>query len=84
MQIIIAWCNCFDFDLCDFFLAGLVSDAFHLSFGCGVLTFSLFAMTWANRPPDKAYTYGYMSCSLFGQCGFRECLDYVVMIDFEL
>lgn len=38
---------------------GLVSDAFHLSFGCGVLTFSLFAMTWADRPPDKAYTYGY-------------------------
>lgn len=40
--------------------AGLVSDAFHLSFGCGVLTFSLFAMTLADRPPDKAYTYGYM------------------------
>lgn len=38
---------------------GLVSDAFHLSFGCGMLTFSLFAMTWADRPPDKAYTYGY-------------------------
>lgn len=38
---------------------GLVSDAFHLSFGCGVLTFSLFAMTMSDRPPDKAYTFGH-------------------------
>ncbi|KAG0556911.1 hypothetical protein KC19_11G088400 [Ceratodon purpureus] len=38
---------------------GLVSDAFHLSFGCGVLTFSLIAMAWGDCPPDRAYTYGY-------------------------
>jgi hypothetical protein len=41
--------------------AGLVSDAFHLSFGCGVLTFSLVAMTWSDHPPDKAFTYGYIN-----------------------
>ncbi|XP_021867361.1 metal tolerance protein C2 isoform X2 [Spinacia oleracea] len=38
---------------------GLISDAFHLTFGCGLLTFSLFAMTASRRKPDRAYTYGY-------------------------
>uniref|UniRef100_A0A803LM51 Cation efflux protein transmembrane domain-containing protein n=1 Tax=Chenopodium quinoa TaxID=63459 RepID=A0A803LM51_CHEQI len=38
---------------------GLVSDAFHLTFGCGLLTFSLFAMAASRRKPDQAYTYGY-------------------------
>ncbi|XP_057983058.1 metal tolerance protein C2 [Malania oleifera] len=38
---------------------GLVSDAFHLTFGCGLLTFSLFAMAASRRKPDCAYTYGY-------------------------
>ncbi|XP_024965342.1 metal tolerance protein C2 isoform X3 [Cynara cardunculus var. scolymus] len=38
---------------------GLVSDAFHLTFGCGLLTFSLFAMTASRRKPDRVYTYGY-------------------------
>lgn len=38
---------------------GLVSDAFHLTFGCGLLTFSLFAMAASKRKPDRAYTYGY-------------------------
>nr|CAD1830646.1 unnamed protein product [Ananas comosus var. bracteatus] len=37
---------------------GLVSDAFHLTFGCGLLTFSLFAMAASRRKPDKVYTYG--------------------------
>ncbi|KAH1122982.1 hypothetical protein J1N35_006142 [Gossypium stocksii] len=38
---------------------GLVSDAFHLTFGCGLLTFSLFAMAASRRKSDSAYTYGY-------------------------
>ncbi|XP_078161989.1 cation efflux family protein isoform X2 [Carex rostrata] len=38
---------------------GLVSDAFHLTFGCGILTFSLFAMGVSRRKPDETYTYGY-------------------------
>lgn len=39
-------------------LAGLVSDAFHLTFGCGLLTFSLFAMATSRKKPDHAYSYG--------------------------
>ncbi|XP_024541974.1 metal tolerance protein C2 [Selaginella moellendorffii] len=38
---------------------GLVSDAFHLTFGCGMLTFSLFAMVMAKRKADDDYTYGH-------------------------
>ncbi|KAK2965543.1 hypothetical protein RJ640_016685 [Escallonia rubra] len=38
---------------------GLVSDAFHLTFGCGLLTFSLFAMAASRKKPDRVYTYGY-------------------------
>lgn len=38
---------------------GLVSDAFHLTFGCGLLTFSLFAMAASRRKADRNYTYGY-------------------------
>ncbi|KAG8060495.1 hypothetical protein GUJ93_ZPchr0002g26000 [Zizania palustris] len=38
---------------------GLVSDAFHLTFGCGLLTFSLFAMAASRTKPDNVYTYGY-------------------------
>ncbi|CAI9101017.1 OLC1v1038235C2 [Oldenlandia corymbosa var. corymbosa] len=38
---------------------GLVSDAFHLTFGCGLLTFSLFAMATSRTKPDRSYTYGY-------------------------
>nr|CAB3451617.1 unnamed protein product [Digitaria exilis] len=38
---------------------GLVSDAFHLTFGCGLLTFSLFAMAASRTKPDNMYTYGY-------------------------
>ncbi|KAL4296223.1 hypothetical protein GQ457_12G013710 [Hibiscus cannabinus] len=37
---------------------GLVSDAFHLTFGSGLLTFSLFAMAASQRKPDHVYTYG--------------------------
>ncbi|KAH9673954.1 metal tolerance protein C2 [Citrus sinensis] len=48
---------------------GLVSDAFHLTFGCGLLTFSMFAMAASRQKPDFAYTYGqlfllFMSFSL--------------------
>ncbi|KAG1361101.1 putative Metal tolerance protein C2 [Cocos nucifera] len=48
---------------------GLVSDAFHLTFGCGLLTFSLFAVAASRRKPDEIYTYGqlfllFMSFSL--------------------
>ncbi|KAF3442649.1 hypothetical protein FNV43_RR16565 [Rhamnella rubrinervis] len=38
---------------------GLVSDAFHLTFGCGLLTFSLFAMVVSREKPDGIYTFGY-------------------------
>ncbi|KAK6945379.1 Cation efflux protein [Dillenia turbinata] len=38
---------------------GLVSDAFHLTFGCGLLAFSLFAMATSREKPNKIYTYGY-------------------------
>lgn len=38
---------------------GLVSDAFHLTFGCGLLSFSLFAMAASRQKPDRTYTYGY-------------------------
>ncbi|KAG6486602.1 metal tolerance protein C2-like [Zingiber officinale] len=38
---------------------GLISDAFHLTFGCGLLTFSLFAMAASRKKPDEIYTYGY-------------------------
>lgn len=38
---------------------GLVSDAFHLTFGCGLLTFSLFAMAASRKKSDRLYTYGY-------------------------
>ncbi|XP_021894027.1 metal tolerance protein C2 isoform X2 [Carica papaya] len=38
---------------------GLVSDAFHLTFGCGLLTFSLFAMATSWKKADHIYTYGY-------------------------
>uniref|UniRef100_A0A0D3FCH6 Cation efflux protein transmembrane domain-containing protein n=1 Tax=Oryza barthii TaxID=65489 RepID=A0A0D3FCH6_9ORYZ len=41
---------------------GLVSDAFHLTFGCGILTFSLFAMAASRTKPDHLYTYGVLSC----------------------
>ncbi|KAG5555523.1 hypothetical protein RHGRI_006239 [Rhododendron griersonianum] len=37
---------------------GLVSDAFHLTFGCGLLTFSLFAMDVSRNKADRIYTYG--------------------------
>lgn len=38
---------------------GLVSDAFHLTFGCGILSFSLFAIVTSQKKPDRSYTYGY-------------------------
>ncbi|CAK9206290.1 unnamed protein product [Sphagnum troendelagicum] len=38
---------------------GLVSDSFHLTFGCGVLAFSLYAMMVAEQSPSDTYTYGY-------------------------
>ena len=38
--------------------SGLVSDAFHLTFGCGLLTFSLFAIAASRSKPDHVFTYG--------------------------
>nr|XP_020182119.1 metal tolerance protein C2-like [Aegilops tauschii subsp. strangulata] len=38
---------------------GLVFDTFHLTFGCGLLSFSLFAMATSRTKPDSTYTYGY-------------------------
>eukprot|EP00898_Chlorokybus_atmophyticus_P003262 jgi/Chlat1/3937/Chrsp26S04031 len=37
----------------------LVSDAFHLCFGCCVLAGSLWAMQLAKLPADDTYSYGY-------------------------
>lgn len=37
----------------------LVSDAFHMGFGCCVLTVSLVATIYARRPPDDQFSYGY-------------------------
>ncbi|KAH1194793.1 Metal tolerance protein C2 [Glycine max] len=39
---------------------GLVSDAVHLTFGCGLLTFSLFVMAASRKKADREYTYGYV------------------------
>eukprot|EP00250_Pteridium_aquilinum_P035721 c9863_g1_i1 orf=66-1472(+) len=38
---------------------GLVSDSFHLTFGCGLLSFSLIAMLYTKDSADDIYTYGY-------------------------
>ncbi|KAI3740117.1 hypothetical protein L2E82_30536 [Cichorium intybus] len=51
------------------FSLGFVSDAFHLTFGYGLLTFSLFTMAASRRKADRIYTYGqlfllFMSFSL--------------------
>ncbi|KAK8684287.1 hypothetical protein V6N13_040317 [Hibiscus sabdariffa] len=45
---------------------GLVSDAFHLTFGSGLLTFSLFAMAASQRKPDHAPKASSTVC--FHQC----------------
>ncbi|GJP48627.1 hypothetical protein CLOM_g7918 [Closterium sp. NIES-68] len=37
----------------------LVSDSFHLSFGCCILLLSLAAMLLGKRPADATFTYGY-------------------------
>ncbi|KAI3749737.1 hypothetical protein L2E82_20353 [Cichorium intybus] len=41
------------------FSLGFVSDAFHLTFGYGLLTFSLFTMAASRRKADRIYTYGH-------------------------
>ncbi|CAN6464076.1 unnamed protein product [Victoria cruziana] len=38
---------------------GFVSDAFHLTFGCSLLTFSLFSMAMARQKDNSTYSYGY-------------------------
>ncbi|RZB67017.1 Metal tolerance protein C2 [Glycine soja] len=38
---------------------GLVLDAVHLTFGCGLLTFLLFVMAASRKKADQEYTYGY-------------------------
>uniref|UniRef100_A0A2C9U473 Cation efflux protein transmembrane domain-containing protein n=1 Tax=Manihot esculenta TaxID=3983 RepID=A0A2C9U473_MANES len=49
---------------------GFVSDAFHLTFGCGLLTFSLFAMAASRGKPDRVYTYGELTlkCEFSFKC----------------
>ncbi|XP_024038007.1 metal tolerance protein C2 isoform X2 [Citrus clementina] len=56
---------------------GLVSDAFHLTFGCGLLTFSMFAMAASRQKPDFAYTYGYKRLEVLSAFtnAFATCLD---------
>lgn len=39
--------------------SALVSDAFHLGFGCCVLSTSLVANFYARKSSDQRYTYGY-------------------------
>ncbi|KAK2352248.1 hypothetical protein P8452_03470 [Trifolium repens] len=48
-----------DFSIYNYAFSGLVSDAVHLTFGCGLLTFSLFVMGASRKKPDGDYTYGY-------------------------
>jgi hypothetical protein len=47
-----------DFSIYNYAFSGLVSDAVHLTFGCGLLTFSLFVMGASRKKPDGDYTYG--------------------------
>ncbi|KAG6596239.1 Metal tolerance protein C2, partial [Cucurbita argyrosperma subsp. sororia] len=52
---------------------GLVSDAFHLTFGCGLLTFSLFSIAASRSKPDHVYTLRVQETRGFG-CLY-ECLE---------
>lgn len=58
-ELIFEYRFCFFNCVFDIF-SGLVSDAFHLTFGCGLLTFSLFAMDASRKKPDRYYTYGWV------------------------
>ncbi|ONK79818.1 uncharacterized protein A4U43_C01F10440 [Asparagus officinalis] len=60
---------------------GLVSDAFHLTFGCGLLTFSLFAMAASRKKPDGVYTYGYKRLEVLA--AFTNAL-FLVFMSFSL
>jgi len=42
----------------------LVSDAFHLGFGCCVLTVSLLATFQTQAPPQPTFSYGYSRCEV--------------------
>ncbi|BBN01138.1 hypothetical protein MPTK1_2g04970 [Marchantia polymorpha subsp. ruderalis] len=60
---------------------GLVSDSFHLTFGCGVLTFSLVAMVLSKNSPDSIYTYGYKRLEVLA--GFTNAL-FLLFLSFSL
>lgn len=60
---------------------GLVSDAFHLTFGCGLLTFSLFAMVASRKKPDGVHTYGYKRLEVLA--AFTNAL-FLVFMSFSL
>lgn len=59
---------------------GLVSDAFHLTFGCGLLTFSLFAMATSRKKPDHAYSYGYKRLEVLSAFTNATAVPYVHVI----
>lgn len=59
---------------------GLVSDAFHLTFGCGLLTFSLFAMATSRKKPDHAYSYGYKRLEVLSAFTNATAVSYVHVV----
>lgn len=59
---------------------GLVSDAFHLTFGCGLLTFSLFAMAVSRKRPDGIYTYGYKRLEVLSAFTNATAVSFVYVI----
>lgn len=65
-----SWISCWLFKFITIAVLGLVSDAVHLTFGCGLLTFSLFVMGASRKKPDGVYTYGWDFCFMYclAQC----------------
>eukprot|EP00850_Spirogloea_muscicola_P019447 SM000190S04883 [mRNA] locus=s190:111107:114584:- [translate_table: standard] len=59
----------------------LVSDSFHLSFGCAVLLFSLQAMVWGRQPPNSHFTYGFERVEVLA--AFTNAL-FLVFLSFSL
>ncbi|KAE8689979.1 Metal tolerance protein C2 [Hibiscus syriacus] len=61
---------------------GLVSDAFHLALGSGLLTFSLFAMAASQRKPDHVYTYGFQRLNVLS--AFTNATVFLLFMSFSL
>lgn len=59
---------------------GLVSDAVHLTFGCGLLTFSLFVMGASRNRADRDYTYGYKRLEVLSAFTNATAVSFVYVI----